>query len=501
MNVFLFLKGELRQSKGVFFGLTVLLALALAVAVSVIQTERMVKSSTIRAADQFDILVGTKGSRSALLLGTVYLRDEMLSLVPMPVLNDLSPKSSDISWAAPLAFGDRWRDCPIAGTSSELVNLGGKRPLASGRMFLNTDEAVVGAGVPLKEGDSFAPSHGSVAEAALDEDGKLLPQAVEVLEVAAQYKLVVGTGHLSAREGLALVREARRLDGLQMVLTHADNPADQYTLEQQQEAQPQNNDTTVNEDPPIDYNTPDISQGADSYIVSLSLDVSKAKVDYYLNEEFNKDNLVVTANYSDETTKDVTSLVTIDFSDFDSSKEGVYTIDVIYDDEKQQLYSSYEVVVSNLVDLITTPYIVGLTLDVNSVKTKYIYGEELEDFSNLKATIYYSDSTTKDVTIEDNKLSVDSSNLNLKQAGFYDLIVNYKDNYQASNGLSQDITVSNFYTVQVFDELTKLEFVSGNLEVLQYQNLDYSDWQVKATYYSENTAIICYCIIYRIRRN
>ena len=66
----------------------------------------------------------------------------------------------------------------------------------------------------------------------LDEDGKLLPQAVEVLEAAAQYKLVVGTGHLSAREGLALVREARRLDGLQMVLTHADNPADQYTLEQ-----------------------------------------------------------------------------------------------------------------------------------------------------------------------------------------------------------------------------------------------------------------------------
>ena len=105
MNVFLFLKGELRQSKGVFFGLTVLLALALAVAVSVIQTERMVKSSTIRAAEQFDILVGARGSRSALLLGTVYLRDEMLSLVPMQVLDNLSPKTSDLNWAAPLAFG------------------------------------------------------------------------------------------------------------------------------------------------------------------------------------------------------------------------------------------------------------------------------------------------------------------------------------------------------------------------------------------------------------
>lgn len=44
-----------------------------------------------------------------------------------------------------------------------------------------------------------------------------------------------GTGHLSAREGLALVAEAARL-GCQMVLTHADNPADQYTVEQQVEA-------------------------------------------------------------------------------------------------------------------------------------------------------------------------------------------------------------------------------------------------------------------------
>lgn len=102
--------------------MTVLLALALAVAVSVIQTERMVKSSTIRAADQFDILVGTKGSRSALLLGTVYLRDEMLSLVPMPVLNDLSPKSSDISWAAPLAFGDRGGKASLVGTTRVFVD-------------------------------------------------------------------------------------------------------------------------------------------------------------------------------------------------------------------------------------------------------------------------------------------------------------------------------------------------------------------------------------------
>lgn len=69
----------------------------------------------------------------------------------------------------------------------------------------------------------------------LDGGGKLAIQAVEVLEAAARYRMAVGTGHLSAREGLALVAEAARL-GCQMVLTHADNPADQYTVEQQVEA-------------------------------------------------------------------------------------------------------------------------------------------------------------------------------------------------------------------------------------------------------------------------
>lgn len=163
MNVFLFLKGELRQSKGVFFGLTVLLALALAVAVSVIQTERMVKSSTIRAADQFDILVGTKGSRSALLLGTVYLRDEMLSLVPMSVLNNLSPKSSDISWAAPLAFGDRAGKASLVGTTRVFVDQAGKRTLLAGRNFEKPYEAVAGSNAGFSINDEFHPGHGMSA--------------------------------------------------------------------------------------------------------------------------------------------------------------------------------------------------------------------------------------------------------------------------------------------------------------------------------------------------
>lgn len=66
-------------------------------------------------------------------------------------------------------------------------------------------------------------------------DGKLLSAAQDVLDAAAQYKMVVGTGHISAAEGMEVVREGRRR-GCTVVLTHADNPADQYTLEEQAEA-------------------------------------------------------------------------------------------------------------------------------------------------------------------------------------------------------------------------------------------------------------------------
>lgn len=69
----------------------------------------------------------------------------------------------------------------------------------------------------------------------LDGNGKLIPQAKAVMETAARHNMVVGTGHLSAQEGMALVEEAARI-GCRIVLTHADNPADHYTEEQQKEA-------------------------------------------------------------------------------------------------------------------------------------------------------------------------------------------------------------------------------------------------------------------------
>ena len=170
MNPFLCLRGEFRRSWGGALALALVLAFAGSLSPAVSMMERAIRTGMARSADAFDVLIGAKGSAVDLVLGTVYLQPEPLSLLPSGTLEDVKAHGG-IRWAAPLAFGDRWRDYPLAGTSSELVTLGNRRPLASGRMFLTPDEAVVGAGVPLKEGDSFMPSHGSVAEAALDEEG------------------------------------------------------------------------------------------------------------------------------------------------------------------------------------------------------------------------------------------------------------------------------------------------------------------------------------------
>lgn len=71
---------------------------------------------------------------------------------------------------------------------------------------------------------------------ATDGCGTLLPETEAVLKLAARYGLIVAIGHLSAEEGLCIVREGKRLGIQQMILTHVEHPALHYSDEQQQEA-------------------------------------------------------------------------------------------------------------------------------------------------------------------------------------------------------------------------------------------------------------------------
>jgi len=54
----------------------------------------------------------------------------------------------------------------------------------------------------------------------LDEEGKLKPAVLEVLELVGQYNVILGTCHLSPREIVALVKKAREMGVQKILVTH-----------------------------------------------------------------------------------------------------------------------------------------------------------------------------------------------------------------------------------------------------------------------------------------
>lgn len=67
----------------------------------------------------------------------------------------------------------------------------------------------------------------------LDEKGRLIEAARQVLELAAHHNLAVGTGHMSHEETFALAEASREAGVLKLVITHADWEATYYNVQDQ----------------------------------------------------------------------------------------------------------------------------------------------------------------------------------------------------------------------------------------------------------------------------
>ena len=162
MTVLPLLKAELRRSFGVILGISAVLALTLALTVSAGLCERSLRQASTAAAERFDILIGARTGGVPLLLGTVFLRDEQLSLVPASVLGELR-RDRGVRWAAPVAFGDRAGNAVIVGTTKDLASFGGTLMPEKGRLFEARDEALAGADSGFAPGDLITPSHGRIS--------------------------------------------------------------------------------------------------------------------------------------------------------------------------------------------------------------------------------------------------------------------------------------------------------------------------------------------------
>jgi len=83
---------------------------------------------------------------------------------------------------------------------------------------------------------SVIDSKGKPGISLLDEQGRLLPVVMTILEIIKEHDITLGTGHVSLKEIFALTTEARRLGG-KITITHPMTTGFgcKLTLEQQQE--------------------------------------------------------------------------------------------------------------------------------------------------------------------------------------------------------------------------------------------------------------------------
>lgn len=147
---------------------TGLIALAVALGIAISVQERALRQGSARAADKFDLIVAAPGSQTDLLLSAVFLRPSAVELLS-PALVEQVLTDPDARFAAPIGFGDSYRDSPVVGTIAPFVeHLSGG--LGEGRLFAAEEEAVIGALVDAPIGASLEIRHGNADEIG-DADG------------------------------------------------------------------------------------------------------------------------------------------------------------------------------------------------------------------------------------------------------------------------------------------------------------------------------------------
>lgn len=157
-----FVLADLRRLWAGSVVVVLLIALAVALGVGVTLQERALRLGSARASEKFDLVIGARGSETQLVLSTVFLQPAALPLVPGEVLTALQ-SDPRVAWAAPVGFGDFYRNTPIIGTTTTLVTETAPG-FSEGRIFSAEGEAVIGALVDLAPGDHITPSHGEVTQ-------------------------------------------------------------------------------------------------------------------------------------------------------------------------------------------------------------------------------------------------------------------------------------------------------------------------------------------------
>lgn len=157
-----FILADLNRFKAGALAVVVLIALSVALSVTVTLQERAVRLGSARAAEKFDLLVGAAGSETQLALSAVFLQPAPLPLISGTILTKLS-EDPRVAFAAPVGFGDSADGHPVVGTTTRLV-AALSPTLGEGTVFAHLGDAVIGADVAKRIGAEIKPMHGAADE-------------------------------------------------------------------------------------------------------------------------------------------------------------------------------------------------------------------------------------------------------------------------------------------------------------------------------------------------
>ncbi len=169
-NPYWIIKSQWLASRAAILGLVLLLGLSMSLGFGLHFTEEKMQKRMQKVSDDFGLLLGASGSEIQLFLSSVFLDTAPLPLIKGNPLKELA-HTPGIAWFAPLAFGDRYKQNAIVGTTVSFLTKGRQTAnLTQGRVFNATHEAVIGSHVPLSLHGQFEPVHGTIALAENEEN-------------------------------------------------------------------------------------------------------------------------------------------------------------------------------------------------------------------------------------------------------------------------------------------------------------------------------------------
>lgn len=162
-----------------------LLGIAFAILVLLLQFGTQSSDKLQKEADGVDLVVGAKGSPLQLILSSVFHIDQPTGNIPASSL-DLLRRDPAVSRAVPLALGDNYEGYRIVGTDESFSELH-QTKLAKGDMFGGAMEAVLGASVAretgAKIGQRFLGTHGLAGGTPSEQEHEHAPfETVGILE-------------------------------------------------------------------------------------------------------------------------------------------------------------------------------------------------------------------------------------------------------------------------------------------------------------------------------